>query len=83
MVSEKDSGFEKADRLTSTDHGRRWARLLWTNSVMLLRKLRKARVAIGGWDDWAMVVAVVFKIGRIEGDVVEDIVVDFVFVCWI
>ena len=49
---------------------------------MLLRKLRKARVAIGGWDDWVVVVAMVFEIGRIGGDVVEDKVVDFVFVCW-
>ena len=29
-----------------------------------------------------MVVAVVFEVERIEGDVVEDMVVDFVFVCW-
>ena len=57
-------------------------RLLQTNSVMLLRKLRKAKVAIGGWDDWVVVVAMVFEIGRIGGDVVEDKVVDFVFVCW-
>ena len=35
-------------RLTSSDHGRRWARLLWTDSVILLRKLRKVGVAIGG-----------------------------------
>ena len=48
MASEKDSGFEKADRSTSSDHGRRWARLLRTDSVMLLRKLRKAGVVIGG-----------------------------------
>lgn len=82
MASEKDSGLEKADRSTSSDHGRRWARLLRTDSVTLLRKLRKAGVAIGGWDDWAVaVVAVVFEIGRIGGDVVDDMVVEFVCVC--
>ena len=35
-------------RSTSSDHGRSWARLLQTNLVMLLRKLQKAGVAIGG-----------------------------------
>lgn len=84
MASEKDSGFEKADRSTSSDHGRRWARLLRTDSVTLLRKLRKAGVAIGGWDDWTVAVAaVVFEIGRIGGDAVDDMVVEFVFACWI
>ena len=29
-----------------------------------------------------MVVVVVFEVERIEGDVVEDMVVDFVFVSW-
>ena len=29
-----------------------------------------------------VVVVVVFEIRRIGGDVVEDMVVDFVFVCW-
>ena len=80
MVLEKDLGFKKADWSTSLDHMRRWVRLLQTNSVMLLRKLQKAWVAIGGWDDWAVAV---FEIGRIGGDVVEGMVVDFVFVCWI
>ena len=39
-------------------------------------------MAFGGWDGWVVVVAMVFEIGRIGGDVVEDKVVDFVFVCW-
>ena len=54
VASETDSGLAKAERSTSSDQGRRWERPLRTDSVMLLMKLRKAGVAIGGWDwDWA------------------------------
>lgn len=75
-ASEKDSGFEKAERSTSSDQGRRRERPWRRESERWLMKERKAGVAIGGWD-WAepanvpaVMVEEVFwglEIGRIGG----------------
>ncbi|KAJ6778043.1 hypothetical protein OIU74_001936, partial [Salix koriyanagi] len=51
-----DSGLEKADRSISSVKGRRWAKPLRADSVILLRNARKACGGSGGWEPAAVVV---------------------------
>ena len=73
VASDMDSGLEKADRSISSVKGRRWAKPLRADSVILLRNARKACGGSGGWEAAAVVVVVVvfgwgFVIGRTGGD---------------
>ena len=47
MASEKDSGFENAERSASSDHGRRWSRPCRRDAERLLMKARKAGLFAG------------------------------------
>ena len=67
MASDMDSGLEKADRSISSEKGRRWAKPLRTDSVMLLRNARRACGGRGGWEA-AAGGCCWFVIGRTGGD---------------
>lgn len=68
MASDMDSGLEKADRSISSEKGRRWAKPLRTDSVMLLRNARRACGGRGGWEAAAAGGCCWFVIGRTGGD---------------
>lgn len=70
MASDMDSGLEKADLSISSEKGRRWAKPLRTDSVMLLRIARRACGGRGGWEAEAAAAGGCcrFVTGRTGGD---------------
>lgn len=75
-ASERDSGREKAERSTSSDHGHRLESERWTESERRERKRRKAGVATGAAA--AAAGGVGFEMGRVDGvAAAEDIIAGY------